>query len=363
MKTHYDTLGVEKTSSEDEIKKSYRKLAIQYHPDKNPGNKEAEEKFKEISLAYEVLSDKDKRSQYDAELENPIRQTRRGRNANYRTAQQEDFNDFMRTFVHGHPGANSEPELQEVRINPDIQIVAGVSLKEALHGSKISLQLERLVVCDECKGKGGAFSQSACNNCNGQGFSEHSPQPNMIFRQVCGDCSGTGKSINRCKKCNGARVEQRNTSIEMNIKPSTQPKTILRAQGAGNIVYVKGKKIIGNLFVMVDYNPYQDGILLKDGNFHLSINVPIDLILAEESINIDILGVKRVSLKLDANKKAGFEYQIIGGGLESHGKAFVKVFPEIPQKEIGGMEREELLAHLRNIYGRSSTTIQPTASN
>lgn len=363
MKTHYATLGVEKTASEEEIKKSYRKLAVQHHPDKNPGNKEAEEKFKEISLAYEILSDKDKRSQYDAELENPVRQTGRSRNPNYKTAHQDDFNDFMRNFAHGHPGADDEPELQEARVNPDIQVVAGISLKEALHGTKISLQLERLVVCDECKGKGGAFSQSGCQNCNGRGFFEHSPQPNMIFRQACGACGGTGKSVNRCKKCNGSRVEQRNTSIEMNVKPGTKQKTILRAQGAGNIVYIRGKKVTGNLFVMIDYNPYQDGILLKNGNFHLSVNVPVDLILAEESIFIDILGFKKVSLKLDANKKAGFEYQILGGGIESSSKAFVKVFPEIPQKEIGGQEREQLLAHLRNIYGKSSTTIQPSTAN
>lgn len=363
MKTHYDILGVSKTATEEEIKKAYRKLAVKFHPDKNQGNKEAEEKFKELSAAYEILSDKDKREAYDVELQAP-----RARRARRQPSQQPnvDLNDFIRRNFGFGVNSNEnrgEPELQEVRINPDIQIIAGITLKEALHGTKLSIGLERIAVCEDCKGKGGEFSKNGCPSCNGAGFFDSSPQPNMVFRQMCSACGGTGKVIDRCKKCQGNRVEQIKTSVEMDVKPGTPPKSILRAQGAGNVFFVNGQKTSGNLMVMIDYNPYQDGVLLKNGNFHLSANVPLDLILAEETISINILDYQNVSLKLRANEKSGHEYQVVDGGLNKSGIAFIKVFHEIPQKNIGGQEREQLLAQLRNIYGKSSTTLHPTASN
>lgn len=369
MKTHYDILGVSKSATTDEIKKVYRKLALKYHPDKNQGNKEAEEKFKEISAAYEILSDDSKRASYDRELEAPRsargRPFRAQRGFNGGFTGMPNMEDFIRNF-HSQTyrmEEDSEPELEAVRINPDIHIVANITLREALKGTKIEINVERLIVCDSCAGKGGSISQAPCGNCNGQGFFSSSPQPNMIFRQACGVCGGSGKTIERCKKCNGSRVEQKDSTIEMKIKPGTSPKSLLRAQGAGNIVYLNGQKVTGNLLVIVDYNPYQDGVLLKNGNFHLSVNVPIDLILAEETITVDILDYQKASFKLSSLYKSGYEYKVQNCGIGGHGNAFIKVFPEIPQKNIKSQDKEQLLAQLRNIYGKSATTLHPSASN
>lgn len=366
MKNYYDILGVSRTATEDEIKKSYRKLALKYHPDKNQGNKEAEEKFKEISGAYEVLSDSSKRASYDMELDAPQRtqRTQRGRaSRNYNGFSGiPNMEDFIRNFHSQSFGMeDSEPELESVRINPDIQVIANITLREALKGTKIDISVERLILCDKCMGKGGSISLNECENCNGMGFFSHSPQPNMIFRQACGVCGGSGKRIERCTKCNGNKVEQKNSTIEMRIKPGTPPKSLMRAQGAGNITYINGKKVAGNLLVMVDYNPYQDGVLLKNGNFHLSVNVPIDLIVAEENITVDILDYQKASFKLSSLNKTGYEYKIPNCGVGGHGSAFIKVFPEIPQKNIKGQEKEQLLVQLRNIYGKSATTLSPSA--
>jgi DnaJ-class molecular chaperone len=230
-------------------------------------------------------------------------------------------------------------------------------------GTKISINIDRIIVCDQCEGKGGNLSKTKCERCNGVGFVSNSPRPNVIFKQACQSCGGSGRKIEICKKCNGNRVEQKGTDIEIKVAAGTQPKSILRANGAGNEVYINGNKVIGNLLIMIDYNPYQDGVLLKNGNFHMSINVPIDLILAEETITVDILGHQKAVLKLSSSHKNGYEYKVNNCGINEHGSAFIKVFPEIPQKNINEQEKEKLIAQLRNTYGKSTTTLHPSAVN
>lgn len=335
-KDYYSILGVNKDATDEEIKKAFRKLAKKYHPDKNIGNHEAEEKFKEINEAYEVLSDKNKKQQYDTPNVEPD------------IHEGWPFGAFHRR--------HAEP--QEVQIDPNIYIGGEISMEDALNGTEIEVVAQRIIVCDECLGRGGSSTSDICSDCGGKGTKVINPAPQVMFRTTCNKCQGTGKTVHVCKKCGGRRGERKNSTIRMKVNRGTAPKSILRAKGAGNITYENGTQITGDLLVRIDYSPYYKGVLLKNGHFHLSAEVPLDLILAEENISIDILGYKTIKFKLKSDKSNN-EYRVDHGGLTDDKFAFVKVLPKIPQKHLDEQEKEKLVQTIRDVYGKSETTIRP----
>lgn len=226
MSEYYDILGVKKDASESELKKAYYKLSKQYHPDKNPGNKEAEEKFKEISEAYSILSDKEKRKIYDQYGKDGLKQN--GMSDGFK-----DFDPFdMFSSFFGSFGNNFSKHEEHVKQKTrDVVAKCNVTIKDLYCGRTLKRKVTRRRLCDHCNGNGteDKSKPKECLECHGTGVKTvMMKMGNMhsISRVECIYCNGKGVSIskeNTCKKCNGEQVVQQEKILELNIKPGARP--------------------------------------------------------------------------------------------------------------------------------------------
>ena len=220
----YKVLGVNKDSSQEDIKKAYRKLSLEYHPDRNPGDKEAEEKFKEISVAYGTLSDPKKRAQYDDPMSgfNP-----------YGFNGLNPFDMFGRMHRHG----SRRPNPNAPKKGGSVEIQIEVPLNKFILGGEIKLDINFVDVCVECNGTGAKTSEF-CSKCNGVGTVMEVKQGQGVYMQTtttCPDCRGRGsRIIEACEECEGrGRVEIRNKEIKMKIKEGMRDRGQVRLRGAG----------------------------------------------------------------------------------------------------------------------------------
>ena len=216
---YYKVLGVSKKASQDEVKKAYRKLALKYHPDRNPDNQEAEEKLKDINEAYETLSDPEKRQSYD----------RFGiRNRSARANPPQDIFDFIRQSGFGG-GFNSHHGPQR---GEDIKIRAAVSLSEAVLGGKKKLSFSIADTCSICEGAGATTFES-CSICNGQGWTTE-VKSNTQISYTCRSCAGRGRfPIDTCLSCNGRGVSQSTRALDINIPAGIKNGQTIAVKGKG----------------------------------------------------------------------------------------------------------------------------------
>lgn len=349
-KQYYSVLGVDKKASEDEIKKAYRKKAMQYHPDKNDGDRKAEDRFKEISEAYEVLSDPGKRSQYD-------KYGSSGRDRSF--GGQGPFSS-MGDFFHGDVSDLFNEGVRRRRVDPDIRLRINIDFKSALEGGKISLEFPIEVVCDSCMGNGIKTAEGVCVVCDGQGQIGQRAG-NVLFAVTCPKCQGSGKKSERCSDCNGIAFNKKNLKVVVDIPKGVLSDTALKLAKKGNVIYHRGKKIEGHTYIIVSYPQNYEGIVINKGNIYSTVKVPFDTILNEEKIKIDILGCKQIEFIPDSTKKTGHEYKIKGGGIRKGTHAFVKVFIDFPENNIDAERKKAFLDHLREIYGKPTSTFQPSS--
>ena len=232
--TYYDALNVSPSASAEEIKKAYRKLAIKYHPDKNPGNKEAEDKFKEISEAYAVLSDSNKRHNYDQYGKNGIEAPDMNSFFNNFDFTSFGFNNPFFNFGFSNSSHNKKGEPSIIPLN--------LTLTELYKGINIKRKITHSIICDKCKGKGTKSGKSTkCENCNGTGIEKliqrYGPQV-MITQRPCNECNGTGQgkidSNDKCEKCNGKQLMDEIKIIEFKIEPRTMPNKRIVIKDLGN---------------------------------------------------------------------------------------------------------------------------------
>jgi molecular chaperone DnaJ len=344
---YYDLLGVDKNASQDEIKKAYRKLALKYHPDKNQNDKESEEMFKKISSAYQVLSDEQKRQQYDYFGESSFNSNNYNRNENIYENMM--FNNLFGNFHKNNFKRNTSS------IPQDIKVSCRLSLIDAINGGKINLKYDRMISCQECKGEG-YFSKGSCNYCNGNGFISRT-NGHIFIKQSCNYCNATGGYQEPCKKCHGQRFNKQATSINVTIPNGVANMSTLRIKEKGNEVYINNKLKIGDLNVIIDYPSSENGITLKNGDLYVSTNIPFDKILNKDEVEINI-GYKKIKLKLDNNYDNFHEYIVKNEGLHKNKNLYIKVFPQFPEKNINIEERSKLVECWRSIYGESSSEIQ-----
>jgi len=345
---YYSLLGVDKSASQDEIKKAFRKKAHMYHPDKNQGDKESEEMFKKISDAYSILSDPNEKAYYDR-----VGHKREGpQHARYNHDQGDMFRDFVNAFHNNH-------FRQNIYVNADIKMSTRIGLKDAILGGKVSLDFNRNIACDTCLGNAYVPTGSKCDDCGGKGFHENVNRllGNMVIRTSCNSCGGSGKKMAKCNKCNGAGFSKKKCKVEVSVPAGIRPRSTLSVKHMGHEVYASGQKIIGNAYLIVDYYPTQDGVTLKNGNLNLTINVPVDQVLSEEEVIIDILGCKEVKLKLDYTKVSGYTYNV--QEKDNNSFYFVKVLIDLPKNKISKEDREKLINVFREIYGTSDKKIKP----
>lgn len=249
---YYDILGVSKNASATEIKTAYRKLALKYHPDRNPDNKDAEQKFKQASEAYEVLSDKDKRQKYDQFGHSAFEQGGAGGPGGMNMDDIfSNFSDiFGSMFGGGHQRQHTAGRPQPKR-GHDLYKELDISLKDAYLGTKIDLSLYRFFECQTCSGKGTkpGTSVSSCAQCGGHGQIQHQ-QGFFMYAQTCGACRGQGYTIpSPCDSCNGQSRTQKYDKFSLNIPKGIFHNAELRIAGKGDAGIYGGRT--GDLFVKI----------------------------------------------------------------------------------------------------------------
>lgn len=343
---YYEVLGVAKGASADEIKKAYRKLAVKYHPDKNPGNKEAEEKFKEAAEAYAVLSDPDKKAKYDQFGHAGVDGAGPDFSGGFG-----DLNDILNDLFGGGfsgfggfggfgGGRGGQRQQQRVYKGRDIRVRVKLTLEEIAKGVEKEISIEKSVPCPDCGGRGARNSSDikTCPACNGTGQVKR--VVNSIFGQTvtystCQQCGGEGKIIsNPCHTCNGSGLVRKRETIKVKIPAGVEAGMQLTIQGEGHAA--KNNGINGDLLVVIEEQEHPN--LKREGNnlyYTKVISMP-DAILGAD-VEIPCLdGAYKV--KVDPGTQSGTVVRLRGKGLPTvngyggTGDLYVKFAVWIPKK-------------------------------
>lgn len=343
---YYEVLGVDKGADEATIKKAYRKLAMQYHPDKNPDNKEAEEKFKEASEAYEVLFDKDKRQLYDQYGHEGVKsQFGSGgfswSDFSHRSDLNDIFGDGFSSIFEGLFGGGfggSRGSARNTNRGEDLQIELSLSLKEIAAGTEKKIKIGTKEACDKCDGTGSADGEvETCTQCRGTGQVRQVRQ--SLFGQMqtvseCPSCRGEGKIIkNKCSKCYGEGRMGKVKEITVKIPAGVEENQYIRLRGQGNMGPRGGTR--GDILVLI--HEKQDDLFERHGN-DILIEYPISLsqaVLGDDILVPTLSG--NVKMKVPAGTQSGRLFRLKGQGIQglntySKGDEIVKVVLVTPTK-------------------------------
>ena len=319
---YYEVLGVQKNANADEIKKAYRKAAIQYHPDKNPGDKQAEEKFKEAAEAYDVLSNPDKRARYD-QFGHAGMSGAAGGGGGFGGfsgggfSMEDIFSQFGDIFG-GHFGGggfrSSSSGGRRVNRGSDIRIKVRLTLAEIANGVTKKLKINKTVACDKCGGTG-AKDADSYSTCNGTG---HVTRVENIFfgrmqtQSVCPTCGGTGKVITSpCDKCKGEGTVRGSEVVEIKIPAGVGEGMMLTVTGKGNAARHGG--VNGDLQVLIEEEPHPE--LMRDGNDLIhNLNITVTLALLGGTVEVPTVD-GRAKIKIAPGTHAGKVLRLGGKGL------------------------------------------------
>jgi molecular chaperone DnaJ len=320
MATLYDTLGVKKGASADEIKKAYRKLAAQYHPDKNPGDTSAEEKFKEVQNAYDVLSDADKRKQYDRfgsangkRGPDPRDFNFGGGGGNFTINDLGDLGDLFGGLFGGRAGRGGATRRRQPERGADVEVEVRLSFEDSLRGLETRIPVEVTTACRECGGSGAepGTSPVICPECHGRGVIAES-QGMFALSEPCPRCRGNGTVIEKpCHKCQGSGREVRTKRYSVKIPAGVKDGTRIRLKGKGAIGESGGAN--GDLFVVTRVEPSKR---FSRRGADLVIDVPVTYTEAALGATVEVPTPygERVSLKVPAGTQEGRQLRIRGHG-------------------------------------------------
>lgn len=339
---YYELLGVERSADEKEIKRAYKKLAMKYHPDRTQGNKELEEKFKEIQEAYEILSDKQKRATYDQYGHAAFEQGGFGRSGGFGGADFGDiFGDMFGDIFGGGRGR------QRVVRGDDLRYDLEITLEEAVRGTTKDIQINTLAHCDSCDGSGAEKGSKVetCPTCHGAGRVRRQ-QGFFVTEQPCPTCHGSGKKIEKpCHACHGdGRVhKKKNLSVKIPAGVDTGNQLRLSGEGAAG----ENGAPNGDLYVVIHVKDHD--IFVRDGS-NLYCEVPISFTMAALGGEIEVPTLDgRVKLKIPAETQTGKLFRMRGKGVTSArnvyaGDLLCKVIVETPVSL--NEEQQELLRKL-----------------
>ncbi|MDR2029864.1 MAG: molecular chaperone DnaJ [Puniceicoccales bacterium] len=353
---YYALLGVERGASAEEIKKAYRKKAVQYHPDKNPGNQTAEEKFKQVSRAYEVLSDDKKRAAYDrfgSEAFQPGGGNFSGHGMHFSQSQNpfDIFNEvfgegFGESLFGGH-GMSSSGHSSGRADGNDLRYDLEITLLEAFNGIEKTLQYQRHSTCGDCGGSGDTpgSKKISCPTCHGQGMVTMQ-RGFFQMSQPCPRCGGARQiSSNPCAKCGGRGLVVASHKVQVHIPPGVDTGTRLCSRGGGE--GGRGGGAQGDLYVVIRVKP--DEIFQRDGNDLLtSIAVPFHTMALGGELEVRTIDGHGM-LKIPAGTQPETSFRLRGKGMPSihgsHGRGdqFVRVQVLVPEK-LNKAQREKLMA-------------------
>lgn len=330
----YEILGVSKTSSADEIKKAYRKVAMQYHPDRNPGDKAAEDKFKEAAEAYEVLSDNDKKARYDRFGHQGVGGASSGGGGGFGGMRMEDiFSNFGDVFSEGGSpfegffggGSSRGSQKQRGVRGGNIRIKVTLNFKEMAEGVQKKLKVKKYVECKTCDGSGAKdkSSYNSCQTCNGVGYVRRVQQTflgQMATQTACPTCSGEGKTItHRCTVCKGDGRVYHEEVISVDIPAGVADEMQLSMNGRGNAGERGGPS--GDLLILIEEEPNEE--LKREGN-----NIIYDLYIgfadAALGTSVEVPTIDgKAKIKIKAGTQAGEIFRLKGKGfpnINSYGK-------------------------------------------
>lgn len=316
---YYEVLGVEKNATKDEIKKAYRKKALKYHPDKNPGDKKAEENFKEAAEAYEVLSNDEKRSKYDRFGHAGMSGNSGGFGGGGMTVEDifASFGDIFGDAFGGFGGFSSGRNSRRVNKGSNLRVKVKLNLNEISAGTEKKIKVNKYDTCSACSGTGAADSGSLsnCQTCHGSGHVTRITNTmlgQMQTSSVCPACGGDGKTITKkCPSCYGEGIVQKEEVIKINIPAGVAKGMQMNLSGKGNAARRGG--INGDLLVVIEEDEHPE--LIREGNdliYNLFISVP-DAILGT---NVEIPTVENnVKIKIEAGTQPGRILRLRGKGL------------------------------------------------
>lgn len=334
---YYEVLGVKKDASSDEIKKAYRKVAMQYHPDRNPDDKSAEEKFKEAAEAYEVLSDSDKKSQYDKFGHIGPR------------AQAESYGDPLKDFF-ARSGFSGFGQPMQKR-GADMQLLIKLTLEEILNGVSKKYKYKRYDNCETCHGKGGT-GVKVCPQCQGHGTileRINTNQGAMAMASTCFVCEGSGEIIETsCETCKGEGIKLIDDDVEVNIPAGVMDNMRMALNGKGNSI--KGG-LAGNLIISIMELPHE--LYVRSGNdLKHTVKLTYPQLILGDKIEIATIDGTKIRIAIPEYTKVGEILRIQFKGLRqlnstNRGDLLLVVDLALPTK-VSGRERE-IIEELKNL--------------
>ena len=369
---YYELLGVPKGASEEELKKAYRKKAVQYHPDKNPGNKEAEEKFKKVSQAYEVLKDPEKRAAYDryghAAFEGMGGGAPRGPGG-MGGGFHDPFDIFREVF--GQQGGMGGGIFEEMfggggrsgggQDGADLRYDLEITLEDAARGAEREISFRKHVTCERCDGSGAepGSKRVTCPSCRGAGQVRRSGGI-ITFTQTCPTCGGSGSKIEKpCSACQGEGRVLKTTKLNVRIPPGVDNGSRLRSAGNGEAGV--GGGATGDLYIVISVKEHE---LFERQGDDLFCEIPIKFTLATLGGTIEVPTLfGKASLKIPVGTQSGTTFRLRDKGMPSlrggrQGDQLVRVHVEVPQSLTP--EQRKILEDFARVSGDAS---EPTSKS
>jgi molecular chaperone DnaJ len=334
----YEILGVQKGASADELKKAYRKLAMQYHPDKNPGDKKAEEKFKEISHAYDILSDEQKRAAYDRFGHQAFQGGAGGPGGFGGGAAGFDFSssgfaDIFEDLFGGMGGGRQRQNSGPAR-GSDLRYNLNVTLEEAFKGKQQEIKITTSVACESCQGSGAEKGTKpiTCTTCNGAGRIRAS-QGFFTVERTCHSCQGMGKMIkDPCRTCAGTGRTRKEKTLSVSIPAGVEEGTRIRLANEGEVGIRGGPA--GDLYIFLSVAPHE--IFERDGDdLHCTIPIPMTTASLGGSIEAPTIEGSRVKVTIPEGTQNGHQFRLRGKGMSilrssSRGDMYIHTSVETP---------------------------------
>jgi molecular chaperone DnaJ len=356
---YYDILGVNKSSSKDEIKKAYRSTAFKHHPDKNPGNKAAEEKFKEASEAYSILSDDSKKTNYD-QFGHAAFEGGGGGGQGFGGFDTSSFSDIFEDFFGDFSdGSRSSGRRSSGSRGNDLRYDLSVNLEEAYKGLEKKIDYTTYKKCNGCSGNGAEPGSKPikCDYCKGNG-KIRSSQGFFTVQQTCPQCHGNGETIGKaCKKCSGGGKVQSNESVSVKIPKGVDDGTRIRLSGKGEAGTKGGGT--GDLYLFISV---QNHSLFKRSEENLFFELPVTYADAALGTTIEVpcINGTKVNIKIPAGTQHGKQLRLKDKGMpilrrSSFGDLYIRIIPEVPVSL--SKRQKELLEEFKEL---ENTKLSPT---
>jgi len=356
---YYEVLGVNKSANKDEIKKAYRKLAVKHHPDKNKGDKISEEKFKEASEAYHVLSDEKRKTNYDQFGHAAFQGGGQGGFGNFDFSS--SFSDIFED-VFGDFGFGSSGQSRRGRSNNrgnDLRYDISIDLNDAFTGTEEKINYTTYKKCKTCSGSGAkpGSKPSACSYCGGQG-KVRSSQGFFTIQQTCPECSGEGEKItNPCSNCSGAGKIQSNESVSVKIPKGVDDGTRIRIAGKGEAGSKGG--VNGDLYLFVSVEPHN---IFKRSEENLYYELPISFTDAALGATVEVPSIDggKTKIKIPSGTQSGKQLRLKEKGMpvlkrNIFGDLYIRIVTEVPTSLT--KRQKELLTEFKTLEDTKSNPL------